>query len=105
MFDRFQIACGELLFDHDHAQDDDLLCDFAPHYMRHGITGLLEIAADATRTSMQVFDPFPSGPDDDTFAKTEVPVRAITTPEWPVTVAPHGIGAQPLTNALNTHSI
>ena len=29
---------GELLFDHDHAQADDLPCDLAPRYMHHGTT-------------------------------------------------------------------
>ena len=68
MFDRFQIAGGELLFDHDHAQADDLPCDLAPRYMHHGTTELMEITVNATRTPRQVFDPFSSGQDDYTLA-------------------------------------
>jgi anti-sigma regulatory factor (Ser/Thr protein kinase) len=75
MFDRFQIASGELVFDHDDAKDDDLLYDIDRRYVRAGTTVLMEIAVDATRTSKEVFDEFSSGPDDYTFAKTVVPVR------------------------------
>ncbi|HLI18668.1 MAG TPA: DUF4325 domain-containing protein [Rhodanobacteraceae bacterium] len=75
MFDRFQIVSGELVFDHDDAQADDLLDDIEPRYARHGTTVLMEIAADSKRTAKQVFDRFSSGPDDYAFAKTVVPVR------------------------------
>lgn len=75
MFDRFQIASGELVFDHDDAQADDLLDDIEPRYARRGTTVLMEIATKSKRTAKQVFDKFSSGPDDYTFAKTVVPVR------------------------------
>lgn len=75
MFDRFQIASGELVFDHDDAQADDLLDDIEPRYVRRGTTVLMEIATRSKRTAKQVFDKFSSGPDDYAFAKTVVPVR------------------------------
>lgn len=75
MFDRFQIASGELVFDHDDAQADDLLDDIEPRYARRGTTVLMEIATRSKRTAKQVFDQFSSGPDDYAFAKTVVPVR------------------------------
>jgi anti-sigma regulatory factor (Ser/Thr protein kinase) len=75
MFDRFQIASGELVFDHDDAQADDLLDDIQPRYARRGTTVLMEIATTSKRTAKQVFDKFSSGPDDYAFAKTVVPVR------------------------------
>jgi anti-sigma regulatory factor (Ser/Thr protein kinase) len=75
MFDRFQIASGELLFDHDDAQADDLLDDVEPRYARRGTTVLMEIATKSRHTAKQVFDTFSSGPDDYAFAKTVVPVR------------------------------
>jgi hypothetical protein len=75
MFDRFQIASGELVFDHDDAQADDLLDDIGPRYSRRGTTVLMEIATGSKRTAKQVFDQFSSGPDDYAFAKTVVPVR------------------------------
>lgn len=75
MFDCFQIASGELVFDHDGAQADDLLDDIEPRYARRGTTVLMEIATKSKRTAKQVFDKFSSGPDDYAFAKTVVPVR------------------------------
>lgn len=75
MFDRFQIASGELVFDHDDAEADDLLHDIEPRYARRGTTVLMEIATKSKRTASQVFDKFSSGPDDYAFAKTIVPVR------------------------------
>ncbi len=75
MFDRFQIASGGLVFDHDDAQVDDLLDDIEPRYARRGTTVLMEIATKSKRTAKQVFDRFSSGPDDYAFAKTVVPVR------------------------------
>ncbi len=75
MFDRFQIASGELVLDHDDAEPDDLLDDVEPRYARRGTTVLMEIAAKSKRTAKQVFDRFSSGPDDYAFAKTVVPVR------------------------------
>ncbi|WIG54377.1 MAG: ATP-binding region, ATPase-like [Rhodanobacteraceae bacterium] len=75
MFDRFQIASGELVFDHNDAQADDLLDDIEPRYARRGTTVLMEIATKSKRTAKQVFDKFSSGPDDYAFAKTVVPVR------------------------------
>lgn len=77
MFDRFQIASGDLIFDHDDAETEDLLHEIEPRYVRHGTTVLMEIAVDAARTQKQVFDQFSSGPDDYTFAKTVVPVRLV----------------------------
>src|SRR5574337_1355785 len=38
MFDRFQIVSGELVFDHDDAEADDLLDDIEPRYARRGTT-------------------------------------------------------------------
>jgi len=77
MFDRFRIASGELVFDHDDAQADDLLDDIEPRYTRQGTTALMEIATKSTRTAEQVFDKFSSDPDDYAFAKTVVPVRRV----------------------------
>lgn len=75
MFDRFQIASGERVFDHDHAEPDDLLDHVEPRYARRGTTVLMEIATKSKRIAKQVFDKFSSGPDDYVFAKTVVPVR------------------------------
>ncbi|MEO7259027.1 MAG: DUF4325 domain-containing protein [Luteimonas sp.] len=75
MFDRFQIASHDLVFDHGAMEGDDLLHDIDPRQVRCGTTVLMEIAIDATRTAKQVFDEFSSGPDEYAFAKTVVPVR------------------------------
>ena len=75
MFDRFQIASGELVFDHDDGVGDDLLLDIDMRHVRHGTTVLMEINTDATMTAREVFDQYSGGPDDYTFAKTVVPVR------------------------------
>lgn len=75
MFDRFQIASHDLVFDHDAAEGDDLLYDIDPRYVHCGTTVLMEIAVDTTRIAKQVFDEFSSGPDEYAFAKTVVPVR------------------------------
>lgn len=75
MFDRFQIASGELVFDHDHGAGDDLLFDIDMRHVRHGTTVLMEIEAGTRRTAREIFDQYSSGPDDYTFAKTVVPVR------------------------------
>lgn len=75
MFDRFQIVSGDLVFDHDHGQGDDLLFDTDARLVRHGTTVLMEIGTDTSRTAKEVFDQYSSGPDDYTFAKTVVPVR------------------------------
>jgi anti-sigma regulatory factor (Ser/Thr protein kinase) len=75
MFDRFQIASGELVFDHDHADSADLLYHLDPDDVRTGTTVLMEIGVDATRTDTEVFEAFSSGPDEYAFAKTVVPVR------------------------------
>ncbi|MES2403232.1 MAG: DUF4325 domain-containing protein [Pseudomonadota bacterium] len=75
MFDRFQIASGQLVFDHDDKQADDLLERIEPRYARRGTTVLMQIAIKSKRTAKQVFDTFSSGPDDYAFAKTVVPVR------------------------------
>lgn len=75
MFDRFQIASHDLVFDHDASRDDDLLFDIDPRAVREGTTVLMEIATDATRIVAEVFDAYSSGPDDYAFARTVVPVR------------------------------
>lgn len=75
MFDRFQIASGELVFDHDASESDDLLYDLEADDVRDGTTVVMDIALDATRTDVEVFEAFSSGPDDHAFAKTVVPVR------------------------------
>lgn len=73
MFDRFQIASGELLFDRDASAEDDMLFDHdAP---RTGTTVFMEIRPDSARTVSEVFQAFSSGPDDYAFARTVVPVR------------------------------
>lgn len=76
MFDRFLIASGELVFDHDDTEGDDVLFDVTDH----GADGLgtrvdMQIAADSTREGAEVFQAYSSGPDEYTFAKTVVPVR------------------------------
>ncbi|MEO8999345.1 MAG: DUF4325 domain-containing protein [Rhodanobacter sp.] len=75
MFDRFQIASGDLVFDHDDGAGDDRLFDIDMRHVRHGTTVLMEISTDATRSAKEIFDQYSSGPDDYTFAKTVVPVR------------------------------
>jgi len=75
MFDQFQIASGELVFDHDHEDVADLLYDLEAEDVRTGTTVLMEIAVDSTRTDREVFEAYSSGPDEYAFAKTVVPVR------------------------------
>ncbi|AWV08765.1 STAS-like domain-containing protein [Marilutibacter maris] len=75
MFDRFQIASGELVFDHDEASGDDLLFDRDSH--AGGTDVYMEIAADTLRTDTEVFSAYSSGPDEYAFARTVVPVRLV----------------------------
>ena len=77
MFDRFQIASGDLVFDHDHQDPADLLYDLDPEDVRTGTTVLMEIAVDSDRTDSEIFRAFSSGPDEYAFAKTIVPVRLV----------------------------
>jgi anti-sigma regulatory factor (Ser/Thr protein kinase) len=77
MFDRFQIASGDLVFDHDHADIADLLYDLDPDDVRTGTTVLMEIDAASQRTDREVFEAYSSGPDEYAFAKTVVPVRLV----------------------------
>jgi anti-sigma regulatory factor (Ser/Thr protein kinase) len=76
MFDRFVIASGELFFEHDAAEPDDVLADVdgADEGMK-GTHVFMQIAEDSPRTSAEVFEAYSSGPDDHAFAKTVVPVR------------------------------
>ena len=76
MFDRFAIASGDLVFDHDHDEPDDILFDVenAARAVR-GTRVHMQITVDSNRTSGSVFDAYSSGPDDHAFAKTIVPVR------------------------------
>ncbi|MEO7067656.1 MAG: DUF4325 domain-containing protein [Rhodanobacter sp.] len=75
MFDNFQIVSGDLVFDHDGAEEDDLLYDREVPRVRRGTTVVMMISLLSERTVKQVFDEFSSGPDDYDFAKTVVPVR------------------------------
>lgn len=75
MFDNFQIVSGDLVFDHDEAEPDDLLYDVDTALARHGTTVFMTIRLSSERTAKQVFDEYSSGPDDYDFAKTVVPVR------------------------------
>lgn len=71
MFDRFRIASGGLLFDHD-VDSEDLLIDGDTST---GTQVSMCIAVDSNRTARQVIDEFSSGPDEYSFARTIVPVR------------------------------
>lgn len=75
MFDNFQILSGDLVFDHDDTEEDDLLYDVEALRSRHGTTVFMSIGLLSERTVKQVFDEYSSGPDDYDFAKTVVPVR------------------------------
>lgn len=75
MFDIFQIVSGDLVFDHDDAEEDDLLYDVEATRTRHGTTVFMTIGLSSERTAKQIFDEYSSGPDDYDFAKTVVPVR------------------------------
>ncbi|MCC8363197.1 DUF4325 domain-containing protein [Lysobacter sp. A6] len=75
MFDQFQIASGDLVFDHDHEDATDLLYDLDAEDVRTGTTVIMEIATDSQRTDREVFEAYSSGPDEYAFAKTVVPVR------------------------------
>lgn len=75
MFDRFQIASGELVFEHHDAASHDLLYDLEAHAGGTGTAVLMEIATDSQRTDRGVFEMFSSGPDDHAFVRTVVPVR------------------------------
>lgn len=76
MFDRFAIASGALIFEHDGNEPDDIFYDI--ENVRHEIRGThvsMQMALDSERTSASVFEAYSSGPDDHAFAKTVVPVR------------------------------
>ncbi|MDQ3205957.1 MAG: DUF4325 domain-containing protein [Pseudomonadota bacterium] len=73
MFDRFQIWSGELVFDHDHEEGDDLL--FERSAPKSGTTVHMEIGVASVRNIADVFAAYSSGPDDYSFARTVVPVR------------------------------
>lgn len=73
MFDQFRIVSGELTFDHDAQQEDDVLVDDAAPGA--GTAVYMDIDTTSPRTINQVFAEYSSGPDDYTFAKTVVPVR------------------------------
>lgn len=75
MFDVFQIFSGDLVFDHNDADADDLLYEFDAKPSSRGTAVRMEIAVTSTRTTKEIFDQFSSGPDDYNFAKTVVPVR------------------------------
>lgn len=75
MFDQFQIASHDLIFDHDEAKGDALLDDVDSGAIRSGTTVLMEIAKNSSRTDTSVFEAFSSRPDDHAFDKTIVPVR------------------------------
>ncbi|MEP7041421.1 MAG: DUF4325 domain-containing protein [Dokdonella sp.] len=75
MFDVFQIVSGELVFDHDDAEADDLLYELDPDATGAGTSVVMEISTTSTRTTAEIFEQFSSGPDDYTFARTIVPVR------------------------------
>lgn len=75
MFDVFQIFSGDLVFDHNDADADDLLYEFDAKPSSRGTTVRMEIHESSQRTVKGVFDQFSSGPDDYNFAKTVVPVR------------------------------
>lgn len=76
MFDRFVIASGDLVYEHDAAEPDDLFVDVdATDDGRRGTHVFMQLAAGSPRTSAGVFEAYSSGPDDHAFAKTVVPVR------------------------------
>jgi DNA-binding Lrp family transcriptional regulator len=75
MFDNFQIVSGDLVFDHDDVEEDDLLYDVEVPRAPHGTTVFMTVSLSSARTAKQVFDEYSSGPDDYDFAKTVVPVR------------------------------
>ncbi len=75
MLDHFVIESGELVFDHDDANADDVLLEGDDSSSVPGTIVRMDIAEGARRTAKQVFDEFSSGPDDYAFAKTVVPVR------------------------------
>jgi anti-sigma regulatory factor (Ser/Thr protein kinase) len=76
VFDAFRIRSGGLVFDHDAAQDDDVLFEQERIGANaHGTEVAMEIEASSARTLKQVFDEYSSGPDDYAFARTIVPVR------------------------------
>lgn len=76
MFDRFLIASGELVFDHDDAEPDDVLFDLGePEANGLGTRVDMQISADSAKNSAEVFQAYSSGPDEYAFAKTVVPVR------------------------------
>lgn len=75
MFDHFEIESGELVFDHDANEPDDILLDIDETADVGGTAVRMTIAMDSPRTAREVFAEFSSGPDEYAFAKTVVPVR------------------------------
>jgi anti-sigma regulatory factor (Ser/Thr protein kinase) len=73
MFDRFQITSGGLLFEHDHAEEDDRLFD--EDAQAAGTRVSMQIATDSPRIDSEIFNAYSSGPDEYAFARTVVPVR------------------------------
>lgn len=74
-FDHFEIAAGDLVFDHVEGYDKDVLSETTPRRTKPGTTIIMSIPVDSQRTLKQVFAEYSSGPDDYSFAKTIVPVR------------------------------
>lgn len=75
VFDGFRIASGGLVFGHDARGASDRLDATEPRRTGRGTNIRMEIACASKRTLKQVLDQFSSGPDDDAFERTVVPVR------------------------------
>ena len=75
MFDTFQIVSDELVFD---LRGDEAIDPMIASQNRElGTTVLMKIARSRKRTIGDVFRKYSSGPDDYTFARTEIPLRMV----------------------------
>ncbi|KAF3978601.1 MAG: DUF4325 domain-containing protein [Methylococcales symbiont of Iophon sp. n. MRB-2018] len=74
MFDSFYILSHDLVFNHDHKRELDIIADNT--IVKQGTSVHMRIALDSTRTDKEIFDGFSGSEDEDyAFNKTIIPVN------------------------------
>lgn len=75
MFDEFTIYSHDLIFNHDHNRHLDLLLDDVVGTPEQGTSVMMELSLSSKRTSLEIFEQFSGGEDEDyAFNKTVIPV-------------------------------
>jgi len=76
MFDNFYILSHDLVFNHHHERELDIIADNNITISEEGTSVYMSIALDSTRTDKEIFDKFSGGEDEDyAFNKTIIPVN------------------------------